>query len=119
VTADHPAGGEAWCRRGYGSFGRRQAVGQTRVTPNGDAPDDIRGSADSCQVEVGHIEPPVYDQIDEEPHFWFIADLVAAGLPPARTDPVDEWLQAALALSIGIFLKRPLAPSAIAKGSAV
>jgi hypothetical protein len=49
----------------------------------------------------------------------FIADLVAAGLPPARTDPVDEWLQAAPALSIEIFLERPLAPSAIAKGSAV
>ena len=49
----------------------------------------------------------------------FIADLVAAGLPPARTDPIDEWLQAALALRIEIFLERPLAPSAIAKGSAV
>ena len=49
----------------------------------------------------------------------FIADLVAAGLPPARTDPIDEWLHAAPALSIEIFLKRPLAPSAIAKGSAV
>src|SRR5438128_12466587 len=31
----------------------------------------------------------------------------AAGLPPARTDPVDEWLQAAPALSIEIFLERP------------
>jgi len=34
----------------------------------------------------------------------FIADLVAAGLPFARTDAVDEWLQVALALSIEIFL---------------
>ena len=48
-----------------------------------------------------------------------MADLVAAGLPSARTDPIDEWLQAAPALSIEIFLERPLAPSAIAKGSAV
>ena len=38
---------------------------------------------------------------------------------PARTDPIDEWLHAALALSIEIFLERPLAPSAIAKSSAV
>jgi hypothetical protein len=38
------------------------------------------------------------------PFFWFIADLVAAGLLLARTDPVGEWLQAALALSIEIFL---------------
>jgi len=37
----------------------------------------------------------------------------------ARTNPIDEWLHAALALSIEIFLERPLAPSAIAKGSAV
>ena len=51
--------------------------------------------------------------------FWFIADWVAAGLPPARTDPIDEWLHAALALSIEIFLERPLAPSAIAKDPAV
>jgi hypothetical protein len=53
------------------------------------------------------------------PEKRFIADLVAAGLPPARTDPIDEWLHAALALSIEIFLERPLAPSAIAKDSAV
>jgi hypothetical protein len=33
----------------------------------------------------------------------FIADLVAADLLPARTDLIDEWLQAALALSIEIF----------------
>jgi hypothetical protein len=40
-------------------------------------------------------------------------------LPLARTDPVDEWLQAAPALSIEIFLESAPASSAIAKGSAV
>jgi hypothetical protein len=35
----------------------------------------------------------------------FIADFVAAGLLLARTDPVDEWLQVALALSIENFLQ--------------
>ena len=50
----------------------------------------------------------------------FFVDLVAAGLPFARTDPVDEWLQVALALSIEIFSERhPLDPSAIAEDSAV
>ena len=47
---------------------------------------------------------------DGSEFFWFIADLVAAGLLLARTDPVDEWLQAALALSIEIFWRAPLAP---------
>jgi len=35
------------------------------------------------------------------------------------TDLIDEWLQAAPALSIEILGERPLPPSAIAKGSAV
>jgi hypothetical protein len=40
----------------------------------------------------------------------FIAELVAAGLLLACTDPVDEWLQVALALSIEIFSERPPLP---------
>jgi hypothetical protein len=62
------------------------------------------------------LSPVFGDSGDEK---GFIADLVAADLLPARTDLIDEWLQAALALSIEIFWERPLAPSAIAKGSAV
>jgi len=39
---------------------------------------------------------------------------------PLRTDPVDEWLQVALALSIEIFLERPLLdPAAGREGPAV
>jgi len=44
--------------------------------------------------------------------FRFIADQVAAGHLLARSDPVDEWLQVALALSIEIFLERPPDPAA-------
>jgi hypothetical protein len=49
------------------------------------------------------------NQIDEEPQ-RFIADWVAAGLLLACTDPVDEWLQVALALSIEIFSESPPLP---------
>ena len=42
---DYPGGssvdGEVRCYRGYRSFGRRQAVWQTRFTCSGDAQDDI------------------------------------------------------------------------------
>ena len=40
----------------------------------------------------------------------FIAGFVAAGLPCAHTDAVDEWLRVALALSIEIFSERPPRP---------
>jgi hypothetical protein len=40
----------------------------------------------------------------------FFVDLVAGRLLLARSDPVDEWLQVALALSIEIFLERPPPP---------
>jgi hypothetical protein len=43
-------------------------------------------------------------------NFGFIADLVAAGLPLACIDPVDEWLQVALALRIEIFSESPPLP---------
>ena len=50
----------------------------------------------------------------------FIADLVAAGPLLARTDPVDEWLQVALALSIEILGRDPLLdPTAITEGPSV
>ena len=39
--------GAAACSRGYRSFGRRQAVWQTRLTCSGDTQDDIsEGAAD-------------------------------------------------------------------------
>ncbi|HEX9937783.1 MAG TPA: hypothetical protein VGB15_11695, partial [Longimicrobium sp.] len=46
------------------------------------------------------MSPVFGDSGDEK---GFIADLVAADLLPGRTDLIDEWLQAALALSIEIF----------------
>jgi hypothetical protein len=51
--------------------------------------------------------------------FWFFVDLVAGRLLLARSDPVDEWLQVALALSIEIFWRDPPHPVAITKGPAV
>jgi hypothetical protein len=93
---------------------RRRAAerGKGRVTADsGGIGDEGKGGAAGEKAKRRHC-------IRQEK--GFISDLVAAGLLLARTDPDDEWLQVALALSFRNFSgETPSHPSTVAEGSAV